>query len=412
MKYFLIKILILAVLILYTTLDRFVIVIPFILLMIFLFLLELKSLKKADIYNNTYSSRLGLFILYSCLTVFWSPNSKDAEFEIAILIMLMVVGFLLYYFINKYNNFHLILYSILGVSFINHVAGLGIPIFDFLLYNTSDRGGIDGVINGWGWKGRFSGIMQNPNSLAVFILFSLFLSIYSLDNKDKSMYLSRTMKYICFANIILCLYTIFLTQSRKGMIFGVLLVLLYASLRFSFKKVIPYLLSIVTLILMPTLIPGLTSHFEGGIERIEALLNLSNNSGGQVDNSAITRLYYIAEGWQGFLDNPIFGHGINSFRHYFGQYAHNNFIELLFSVGIIGFIIYYSIHLSILKKLIKDWKQNMFLISFLIIVISMDVGLVSYENKANLLILITLMLIIDRSEKQKIQSYRLSEKNI
>lgn len=387
-----------SILILYCFLDRFVIVLPLVLILSLFFLSEINKIKRFGLQNLVYTKRLLIFTFLSLFTLTWSPNIGDASIQILILLMLVFVSFLLYYFIRRYDNFKLILYSILFVSFIHHITALGIPGFSFVMYNSSEIGGSEGVVNGWGWGGRFSGILDNPNGLAILLVFSLFLSLFVLDKKQHFLKVSTRLKYLCYTNICLCLYTIFMTQSRKGIVFGLLLVVTALLLRFSINKVLPYILSICVLLLLPLFVPDILNHFEGGLDRIRSALSLSNDVRA-VDNSTIIRLYYITEGWLGFKKAPIFGHGINSFRYYYDFYAHNNYIELLFGVGLIGFLIYYSIHASLLRQLCKKWRQNIFPILFVLILLSMDVGLVSYEGKLNMLILLTLFLISDYSNQ-------------
>ena len=57
-----------------------------------------------------------------------------------------------------------------------------------------------------------------------------------------------------------------------------------------------------------------------------------------------------------FLDNPIFGIGINSIREYNlekymkGMYVHNSFLEVLVETGIVGFVIYIIFWVLLLRK--------------------------------------------------------------
>src|SRR5699024_11610138 len=88
-----------------------------------------------------------------------------------------------------------------------------------------------------------------------------------------------------------------------------------------------------------------------------------------------------------FEERPLFGHGIDSFRqlyfNYVGdyRYSHNNYVELLVSVGVFGTVIYYFGLLSVLKKSFN--KTNPYLIfPFVVIatILIIDYGLVSYTS--------------------------------
>lgn len=397
MKKGLIKICIVIILILYCLLDRFIIVIPFIVTLLLLFLTEFKSLKFSNVATNLiYPKRYFYLILFSIIMLLRSPNIEEAKFQIIVMTVLMVTSFLLYFYIKKYNYFYLILHSTLFISFINHIAALNIPIFDFLMFNSEEVGGNEGVINGWGWSGRFSGILDNPNALAILLIYSLFLSLFVLNYPQNIIRITKIGRFICILNIILCFYTIFMTQSRKGIVFGIMLLIISFLLKFSVKKFFPYIIGICIIGFLYLLLPNIGTSFEGGLERLESVFNIANNST-MIDNSTAMRLYFINEGLKGFIEYPIFGHGINSFRYYYEYYAHNNYIELLFGTGLVGFLIYYSIHLNVLKNLLSNWKKNFFITLFVIILLFMDVGYVSYESKLNMLTFVTLFMIIDYS---------------
>lgn len=395
MKEKVVKIILVVILILYSCMDEFFIVLPFIILLFFAFIVEIKTIKIANLSGNKYVKNMFWLIIISTITLFWTPNREDSLFQIMVLLVLLLVGFLYYYYIKKYQGMDLVLYTLLAVSYVNHIGALRIPIFNRLMYTTSEKGG---VVNGWGWGERFSGITENPNSLSVLLLFSVFLSLFALNKKQSIFKLTKSTKIICIVNVLLSVYSIFMTQSRKGMVLGVLLVFFYVIVNLSIKKVFPYLVAIISLLFLSALLPELESDFESGFNRIEGMTNLFSNEG-KVDNSSMIRLTLVEYGWQMFIKKPITGYGIGSFRQYFILYSHNNFIELVFGVGLVGLFIYYNIYRFILNKLFKNWRQNVFIIYFVFTLLIMDLGYVSYENKMNMLILIVVLLIVDEYSK-------------
>jgi len=350
-----------------------------------LFISDLGSLKNKDVKGNLYAQHMLILTLLSAVSLLWSPNKTDAYFQIGVLSVLIINSFLIYYFVKRYHLLDFIVFFTLCVSFINQIASLRIPIFNFLLYNTTERGGADGVIMGWGWKNRFSGMMENPNSLAIFLLFSLYLSFFKLNNMAKGASLKSA---IHFVNILLGFYTLFLTQSRKGIVFGLMLAGLFVFLKFTVKKAIFFVgflsLAIAAIAFIPTLQEIVINSF-ARVGRASDTLQ-----GTDAESSSVHRLYFAIEGWEGFKEKPIFGHGINSFRHYFGLYSHNNFIEILFGLGAVGFIIYYQIHWKIIHSL-KNVRGSSSILLFVGIIVLMDVGYVSYESKINMLVLTSLL---------------------
>lgn len=66
------------------------------------------------------------------------------------------------------------------------------------------------------------------------------------------------------------------------------------------------------------------------------------------------RTYMINEGFQFFLDKPIFGGGFNYFYSRTAtdwEYSHCNYIEMLCTFGVTGTLVYYSKHISNLVRL-------------------------------------------------------------
>ena len=112
------------------------------------------------------------------------------------------------------------------------------------------------------------------------------------------------------------------------------------------------------------------------------------------DNSSKTRLKMISIGLNIFNDNPIWGIGIDNaqiftYKEYgiSNYYLHNNYIELLADLGIIGFFIYYWFLIFLLFKFYKYRKINkieLFIcFSLIIIHLVMDYGCVTYESRDN-----------------------------
>ena len=72
-----------------------------------------------------------------------------------------------------------------------------------------------------------------------------------------------------------------------------------------------------------------------------------------------------------FANNPIFGGGWGYFEKFSGLhvYSHSNIIEISISFGIVGFILYYCIFLSILKKSISQVRKKEGIIAFCYVVL-------------------------------------------
>lgn len=112
------------------------------------------------------------------------------------------------------------------------------------------------------------------------------------------------------------------------------------------------------------------------------------------DWSINLRSFFFDTGKAIFKSHPLFGIGINNFAYYVGnytsytveRYSHNNYIELLSCMGVIGFSLYYLSYVYIFVKLaayIRRDRKNMELIialSVLIDLMIMEWGIVSYSG--------------------------------
>lgn len=84
--------------------------------------------------------------------------------------------------------------------------------------------------------------------------------------------------------------------------------------------------------------------------RIESAIN--GFGGGQTDASTKTRMGLIEKGVYWFSLKPIYGYGLDGFSvlNNYSYYAHNNYVEMLVDGGIIGFVLYYILHVYILIR--------------------------------------------------------------
>ena len=129
--------------------------------------------------------------------------------------------------------------------------------------------------------------------------------------------------------------------------------------------------------------------FEGAFERLEEMLGVD---GTVQDGSTRMRMRMISVGWDYFKGHPYTGVGIGNSNlitlQYIGRktYLHNNFIELLASVGIFGFLLYYAMYVYLIVGLYRvavrandDYATLMFIITVTQLILSY--GFVSYYDK-------------------------------
>ena len=113
--------------------------------------------------------------------------------------------------------------------------------------------------------------------------------------------------------------------------------------------------------------------------------------GGKGEDTTVTRAFMIEYGFELFLQNPIWGYGLNYFSVSYGEinghevYAHNNYIELMVSGGLVLLSLYYSKFVSVILSLFKNHEHSLqcvLMLSILLTLIFSDMASVTYYNRA------------------------------
>ena len=122
-------------------------------------------------------------------------------------------------------------------------------------------------------------------------------------------------------------------------------------------------------------------------ERFSSFLALFTGDA-PIDHSTALRMALVEGGWKDFLASPLMGIGLDNShflaRRYIGDdfYMHNNFIELLVSVGLIGTIPFYFLRIYPIVKLLLPALNHdetaILLESLLITFLILDFGQNSY----------------------------------
>jgi O-antigen ligase len=138
------------------------------------------------------------------------------------------------------------------------------------------------------------------------------------------------------------------------------------------------------------------------IENLEVYQRLERALAGD-DNSAAVR-GRLLEGAVGvWQDSPLWGVGIDQYRFMseHGLYSHNNYSELLANFGLIGFMLYYSIHLTLAIRAIhalrRGSRSSWLVLLFILLLLLMDVARVSYNDRLTWLLLAVFSFVTERA---------------
>lgn len=237
------------------------------------------------------------------------------------------------------------------------------------LYGILQRFGLTSIKPG---ASRILATLGNASTLASYLIFGLFFSLYLAFTELKKNY-----KTIFFISALIHLASILMTGTR-GAYLGVAIGFLFASIfmvLIGFKDKKKLQRNFLTIIILLAVFYGLlflnrNSDWVKNNLYLNRLTQFSLN-----DATAKTRLMAWKWGWQGFKEKPILGYGLDNFsapfnKHFQAEYynyapsdsyfdrAHNIVIELLATVGIVGFISYLLVFGSMSFYLVKLHKRK------------------------------------------------------
>lgn len=328
-----------------------------------------------------------LFAIFSFSSIFWAVDF-DLVYDYRTRLIIVTINIIIIYTIFKrYALEDTILYGILIGALYNILIGVNIihpsyEIFEF---------------------GRFTGSLGNSNKLSKTMLLSIFASLVLLLYPSTKGWF-RVYNYM---NIILSLYIVVLTVSKKAMILAPLLIFLSFSLKsLKIKNVLLFTL-LLYIIIQLFITYGDMSQLDNIYSLVEkrfiGMFNMID--GHSADESSKERAYLIVKGLNIFSDNPIFGIGLNNPRYFLGKYTHNNYLELLIGVGIIGMMLFYSIYIVTIRNIynMPNIEIKKYFFTMILIILLLDMATVTYYSKPVLFVVLYIYYVSEKeSSREKI----------
>lgn len=314
------------------------------------------------IVSRDFKIPVSIIILFGSSLLWWILSALWTDGSVGFLSTLaqnVLLGFLVYCYFSKFQNYDLLLYAMFFSGFV-------LIAYSFVVYGV---GGFFALLQEEERVGE--GIANSNTYGRVFsygILAGLYLTFYK-------------KKWLCLLGCLLFLGFSLSSGSRKAILIIIIGSLVMLFLRYGLKRPFAFLLASAAVLLILYAVIQLPM-FSVANERFTMLLE-----GSSKDYSTNERNDMIDAAIELFKQKPVAGWGVEGFADAsgYGRYCHNNFLEILANYGIIGFILYYSIHAYILIKLLT--KLNMSnsdcVVMFTIVLTSliMDYGNVSYGIK-------------------------------
>ena len=348
------------------------------------------TIRNKKIIFDGYVKWLIIFVLLSLCSVNWAMNKSIAFDMSKTLFLNLLCMYSISYLISlKAERLLLILNCFVVFPLILEIQVI-IKGGVFAFLHSRDAGGING------------------NTVGICAAFGACFALWFYFEKRRKMHL-----FLCLINIVITV----LSSSRKSIVCFVIPLLFMAFYQKN-KDVLKKLLKFATVLILVVI--GIVLLFKVPIlyntvgNRIEPLLLSILGTESTMDASATTRLNLINWGIEWFKQKMLLGYGIDNYRivlHYFHSdyplafYAHNNYVELLVDLGIVGIITYYFIYVkclyfSIKKRTILSRIQMLFVGVVISLLIS-EYGLVSYYDKYTQIILLLSWIVIVKRQDSK-----------
>jgi O-antigen ligase len=303
-------------------------------------------------------------VVLALISTTYAPNESEARrLAISVIQVVLFGNLLLPYFRDLEANIHIFLHGIMIAAFA-------------LLFRIFVSTPLDVLLaTRWG-----STVSINANQVGLILAFGSLVALYYGITLRKLVFLLPAL--------IFGLSSLF-SGSRKAIVIIVLgsLILILLTRKATFSSI--FELSISLLVLLGILYLSFTWEplYKVLGNRIETLVSFFTE--GETDGSTSVRFEMIEKGWEMALERPVLGHGLASFAELagYGFYAHNNYIELLFSLGFVGLLWYYifiaKLGVHAIVQLFSGNKNKLLVLVVTCIVVLMvdDIGRVRYYNE-------------------------------
>ena len=329
-----------------------------------------------------------LFFLAICvISIFFAIEPLETAYRCSALFFIFLLTMFLHAYLIKCD---LLEYFIFVLCF----AGIFLAAYNVYFYGVGTYFSILG-------SKRIGAEIMNVNTIGKFCSLATMICFW---------YIYYKRKIYFFAPMILCAMVSLGVGSRKSvffLIFGCcLLYLLKGNISHKIKNLVLMTISLAVFVMILQ-----TPIFARTSERLTGFLSLFTGDA-PIDHSTALRMALIEGGWNDFLASPLMGVGLDNShflaRLYIGDdfYMHNNFIELLVTVGLMGTIPFYFLRIYPIIKLLRPALNHdetaILLESLLIIFLILDFGQNSYMGTETYLY--TLAAYVKLSKLQEVKT--------
>ena len=338
------------------------------------------------------------YLLFGAASILWAENSGAAFTKVRTIFLLLVLLVLVTTYIVKIGK---PIYVMAAIS----IGSVALAVYMIATY------GFSGIFEAFEeTEERVGDLINNVNAIANSLVLGL-LAMAGMAFLYRKIWL-----VIPIAFVSICLFAAGSRTATISLIVGlsVLVIFWIRSLKTSMGRLIGTVTIIVAAVVIFVSVRDLPA-IKTLTMRIENIFAFFSGETEVIkENSTQARMDYIRLGWEQFLKTPIFGNGIGcagyameeSYSHV--TYLHNNYIEILASGGIVGFVLYYAPYVmalfSLLKRVFKDRDRAPVVVITLVLLITRligHLGIVLYYSKIEYLFIALLICVVNTPMKKE-----------
>lgn len=304
-----------------------------------LFLICIFKVGFADRFKNKGLALYTAFFVWACFSIIYTVNLDSTMNYLQAILGNVIIWFITATAVLHAKDIYSYMIPLLIVFLLHAYFGMSIQP-----ETISER-----VI------GRSSGLTANPNQLGFLMWYGIVVGVLLLLISRKYWF-----KILLVLAMVFFIFILFKSGSRKSL--AATVVFLGLSGFLFMKKRNLGLMILVILI-------GFASFNWVYNYILESTTVGARLTGDHLEGGTAIRMELVNEGYQLFLSSPVIGIALGSFSSYSssGMVAHNDYIEVLASLGLMGFILYMAIFFDFGKKCLylyrNDLLPNFFIIS-------------------------------------------------
>ncbi len=319
-----------------------------------------------------------LLVMVSLASIFWSIDADYSIGKARTMVLILINMFVVYNIIVHFKNATGFFLGLYAAIIFNLLLALGIVSLD-LDYDSV----------------RFGGSLNQPNLMGYIghvTVFFAYLHILSVPGRR-----SRAVNKLAEISglLLVCVVAVFityLTGSRTALLLLAALVL-WIIMSSLFKPVIAIpLIGVVLGGFLFVSAGNLTNLVISGnvdfSKVVETVYNRMESGAENEDRSVDGRVELARKAYELYNQQPLVGNGIGAFEFQNDMYAHNNYLEIMSSVGLVGLACMLAFYTLILREilLMQTWRFKLLFGMLLLSFMAYDFALVSFTAKFQMLV--------------------------